>query len=255
MNLKAIVLDFRSRVALTLFLIWILAIWHFRSLNVVLCPLLSVLTVTALDVLITYVRSKKIYYPGASFVSGFLVGLIIAPTEKWWVFVLAATVASLSKQFIGAGIRQHVFNPAAFGIMTVSLVFGVPVAWWAVSWSWWLLLILVPAMIRILWKMKRLWLPAMFLATYFLYLLTIFDAQTAIRTLIDGSVMLFALVMLPEPITSPAFGKFKYFFGPMVAILAISLSELTPLSEIFLPSLLIANLVGFMALRIKRIPK
>lgn len=255
MNIKAIFNEFKSQVAFVLALIWILAIWRFQTLNSILYPLLAVGLMTALDLGITWVRSKKLYWPSASVVTGFLIGLIIAPTEPIWVIAVTALVAFVSKQFIGAGIRQHIFNPAAFGIMTVTFAFGTPVAWWAVAWGKLPLLILVPLMVRILWKMKRLWLPVTFLTIYLIYYLTIFSPKDGILSVLDGSLLLFALVMIPEPITSPAVGKFKYLFGIIVALLSIGISLWAKLPEVFLPALLIGNLIGFLSLRAFRSSK
>lgn len=249
MDLKAIFNEFKSQVAFTLFLIWLLALAQAQDkLLAFALPLFAIVLMTVLDLGITWVRSRKLYWPSASFVTGFLIGLIIAPTEPIWIIAIAVLAAFLSKQFIGVGLRQHIFNPAAFGIMATSLAFGAPVAWWGVTWGKLPLLILIPLMIRILWKMKRLMLPATFLVIYYLPLITTIPLMDAARALIDGSVILFALVMLPEPITSPASGKFKYLFGALVAILAIGLS-LFRWPEVFLPALLIANLAAFLVLK------
>lgn len=266
MDLKAIFNEFKTQVAFTLLLIWLLVVWHFQTLNSTLLgpqssldsmrtasfayPLFSVLLMTTLDVGYTWLRFKKFYWPSASFVTGFLIGLIIAPTEPIWIIAIAVLAAFLSKQFIDVGLRQHIFNPAAFGIMAASLAFGTPVAWWGVAWGKLPLLILVPLMIRILWKMKRLMLPLTFLAVYYLYLIIQIPLTDSIGALVDGSLLLFALVMLPEPITSQARGKFKYGFGILVAILAIGLS-LFRWPEVFLPALLIANLAAFLILKFK----
>jgi len=245
---KTIYSDFRLHVAFTLFLVWLVAVWRFQTLNSFLYPLLAVFLMTVLDLGITMVRDKKLYFPSASWVTGFLIGLIIDPSEPVWIIALAALVAFLSKQFIGAGLRQHIFNPAAFGIMATSLIFGVSVAWWGVAWERLPLIILIPLMVRILWRMKRPWPPLAFLAVYYIYLITLISPSDAFSTLMDGSVLLFALVMLPEPITSPAIGKFKYLFGILVAILVIGLSYTKILEEVFLPALLLGNLIGFLVL-------
>lgn len=253
MNLKAIFNVFKSQVAFTLLLIWLLAVWHLpagRQVFGLLYPLLAVVLMTTFDVVYTQIRFKKWYWPSASFVTGFLIGLIIDPSQPWWIFAVAVLAAFLSKQFINVGIRQHIFNPAAFGIMTATLAFSVPVTWWAVAWGKLPLLILIPAMIRILWKMKRLWLPASFLLVYLIYYLTLFDPKTAVWLLVDGTLLLFALVMLPEPITSPATKYFKFLFGALVAVFAIVLSYFRFLPEVFLPALLISNLIGFVTLRL-----
>ena len=259
MNLKSLWYDTRVHVGFTLFLVWLLAIWNFRTdtaiLKIILYPLLAIAVIQTTDLAWTRIRSRKFYLPTASVVSGFLIGLILAPTEPFYVIILASILASLSKQFIATGVRQHIFNPAAFGIMTVNFIFGTTVSWWGVSWGWLPVVIFAPLMIRILWKLKRLFLPLSFLIVYFVYLLPTSSFDIAARTVIDPTVLLFALVMLPEPITSPITGYFKYLFGALVAILAIVISVFTSHPEIFLPALLLSNLGAFGYLRYKAYSK
>lgn len=248
MNIKVLFWDNRVHVAFTLSLVWLFAVWQVRSVNSVFYPLLAILIVIAIDLLITWFRNHKVYFSASSAVTGFLIGLILSPTEPVWVIVAAAVLASLSKQLIAAGPRQHIFNPAALGIVGATLIFGTQGAWWAVAFGKWPLLVLVPLMIRILWKMKRLTLPVTFLAVFYLLLITIISPTFEV-SLFDGTLLLFALVMLPEPITSPAAGKFKFLFGPLVAVFALGWGVLGITSEVFLPALLLANLVGFAILR------
>lgn len=248
MNWKIFANDNRLKVAFTLFLVWLLAAWQFKTLAAFGYPLIAVGLVAFFDILITWFRDRKLYWPFASFVTGFLIGLIIDPGQPLWIVALACFLASLSKQFIAVGIRQHIFNPAAFGIMGTSLIFGSSIAWWGIAWGKLPLLILMPLMIRVLWSMKRIWLPAGFLVVYFIYL-SLATRSFSQDFLLDGTTLLFALVMLPEPITSPANGKLKYLFGAMVAVLAISLSQVKFLNDGLLPALLVANLVGFLIVR------
>ncbi|MBI3283089.1 RnfABCDGE type electron transport complex subunit D [Candidatus Curtissbacteria bacterium] len=251
MDIKFIFNDFKSQVAFTLLLVWLLAQRPAQDkLLAFALPLFAVLLMTALDVVYTRIRFKKWYWPSASVVTGFLIGLVIDPKEPVGILALAVLAAFISKQFIGSGFRQHIFNPAAFGIMTVTFAFGVPVAWWGVAWGKLPLVILVVAMMRILWRMKRLWLPLGFLAVYSIYYLTLFEPKNAALALADGSLLLFALVMLPEPMTSPIIGKSKYIFGPVVALLAIGLSYWGVMAEVFLPALLAANLGAYLARRL-----
>lgn len=246
MNLKTIYNEFKSQVAFVLLLVWLLAfVVHFKTFNYIIHPMFAVGLMTVLDLGITWIRSKKLYWPSASFVTGALIGLIIDPGQSIWIIVVAVLAAFLSKQFINVGLRQNIFNPAAFGIMLVSLTFGVPVSWWAVAWGKLPLVILIPAMIKVLFRMKRLFLPLTFLAIYFIYYLTIFDPRAAFLSLVDGSLLLFVLVMLPEPMTSPTVGKFKYLFGTSVALVSIALSRST-LADVLLPSLLIVDLGAFL---------
>lgn len=272
-NLKTLMRDTRLHVGFTLFLVWGLAIWHHHAdanlVRIISYPLLSIATIGILDLLLTWLRYRKFlgpqsaswrtrtasfaYLPTAAIVSGFLIGLILAPTEPVYAILTAATLAALSKQFIAAGVRQHIFNPAAFGIMGVSLIFGPTVAWWGVAWGWYPILIFVPLMTRILWKLKRLLLPVGFLLVYLIYLFSTSSFDSALRTLVDPTVLFFAMVMLPEPITSPTGGYFKYGFGALVAIAAIIFSDFGKLPEIFLPALLFSNLVTFCLIKIQEL--
>ncbi len=255
MNFKALWQDTRVHVGFTLFLVWLLAIWNFSAdpnlTRIIFYPLLAISITKILDLGLTWIRFRKFYLPTAAVVTGFLIGLILAPAEPIYVIIVASLIASLSKQFIAVGTRQHIFNPAAFGILSVHLIFGTTVSWWAVTWGWYPLIILIPLMIRILAKLKRLFLPISFLIVYGIYIFMFVSAESALRILIDPTVLLFALVMLPEPITSPITGHLKYSFGAIVAILAILISNFTTLSEVFLPALLLANLGSFAALRFR----
>ncbi len=255
MDFGKLIKDSRIQVAATLFVIWILAVvWHFRTLNSFLYPLISIGVVTVSDVAITWIRYKKKYFPASSFVTGLLIGLILSPTEPFWVIIVAALIASISKQFIALGPRRHIFNPAAFGIVVTSLIFRAPVAWWAVSWSRIPIIILVGAMAYILWKVKRFYLPIAFLAVYFVVLVYQSGLNEALAILLDGTVALFALVMLPEPITSPVVGEFKILFGVIVAVLSIIFSQslLNRLvNDAFLPALLVGDLIAFLSIKYK----
>lgn len=255
MTLKALGSDNRNAVSVTLILVWALAVWHFRIINSVIYPLLAITSITSFDLALTWLKSKKLYWPFSSLVTGLLIGLILPLTVPYYVIITAAFLSSISKQFLGSGIRRHVFNPAAFGIMAVNLIFGAGVAWWAVSWSLWPLVILIPFMARILWRLKRIFLPIGFLAASFLYLLTIRSPQLAAQTLFDGTVLLFALVMLTEIITSPASGFFKYWFGVIVAFVSVLISPLNIFADAYLPALLMVNLGTFIYLRWKSLNK
>jgi Na+-translocating ferredoxin:NAD+ oxidoreductase RnfD subunit len=252
-TLKRFYNDTRIQVSFTLFLVWLLALWNFRSdptfLRVIFYPLLAITVVIISDLELTFIRFRKFYFPTAAVVSGFLIGLILAPTESIHVIIIASLIASLSKQFIATGVRRHIFNPAAFGIMATYFLFDTTVSWWGISWGWYPLIILVPLMARILWKLKRLFIPFSFLAIYASYLSIFSSAESSLRILTDPTILLFALVMLPEPITSPTYGYFKYIFGGLVALISIFISGFLNLSEIFLPALLVANLGSFLIIR------
>lgn len=255
MTLRAFASDHRNAVSVTLILVWALAVWHFRTINSVVHPLLAVISMTSFDLALTWRRSKKLYWPFSSLVTGLLIGLILPLTVSLYIIIVASFASSVSKQFLGSGIRRHIFNPAAFGIIAVNLIFGAGIAWWAVSWSLWPLVILIPFMTRILWRLKRIFLPIGFLAVSFFYSLTVAPPQFAANILFDGTVLLFALVMVPEIITSPASGFFKYWFGAIIAVVSILISRLNIFPDSYLPASLIVNLGTFVYLKWKSLNK
>ncbi|KKS03806.1 MAG: hypothetical protein UU56_C0014G0005 [Candidatus Curtissbacteria bacterium GW2011_GWA2_41_24] len=115
--LKFIYHDFRLHVAFTLVLVWLLALWRVQTVNAFLFPLLAIVFMVIFDLSTTWIRDHKIYFPSAALVTGLLIGLIIDPSTPIWTIGVTSLLASLSKQFIKTGLRQHIFNPAAFGIM------------------------------------------------------------------------------------------------------------------------------------------
>lgn len=252
--LQILIANSRIRIASVLGLIWLVYLIFNFDLRALILPLLSVFLVSFFDLLVTYLRKGRLYFPASSFVTGFLIGLIFSATEPVWVFILAPAMAVLSKQFIRAGEHRHIFNPAALGIVGASLLTGAPVSWWAVSWSPWVILIIVGVSYT-LYQLKRLWLPIAFILLYSIYLFVTVGDSTFVSLVLDGTLFLFAFVMLPEPITSPAMGKWKYLFGPLVAVFVGGLGLLGRLGivlpDVFLPALLLANLIGFLAKRLK----
>ena len=253
MSWKVLFNDNRLKVAFTLFLIWVLAVWHFRDISALTYPLVAIAIMTVFDLSITFVRDHKFYLPFSAIVTGFLIGMILDLNQPAWMVAAAAIAASFSKQFARSGVRQHIFNPAAFGIIVVNIALGTSISWWAVAWSGWPLLILAPLMLRILWSMGRISMPATFVGLYYLLsLITGGSAKVAWETIFDSTLLFFALVMLPEPMTSVARGFWKYSFGILVAVVVLVFSQFTHLAEVFLPALVATNLIAFILRRISK---
>lgn len=242
----------RVRIASVLAAIWLITlIFHF-SIQAFFIPVFSVVLVTFFDLLVTYLRKRVWYFPASSFVTGFLIGLIISSNETPLAFILAAALSVFSKQFIRTGEHKHIFNPAAFGILSTSFILHAPISWWGVSWSPWIILVILSVSYTLL-TLKRLILPVTFLFAYGLYFFIAVGFNAVLPQVIDGTIFLFAAVMLPEPITSPANGRLKYLFGPLLAALAIILGTREGLSDVLLPALLLGNVVYYLTKLQKRV--
>lgn len=218
--------DSRGKVIAVLLLLWL------GSLHVV-APIPALLGMLLSDAMV----SRHITL--STIVTGLLIGLIFNPTAGIIPIITACFLASLSKNIIRIGPHNHVFNPAAFGIIAASLLFNRPVSWWGASWGIVPVIVLAIGMTPVLWKLKRFFMPVTFLAVYFL-------VTRSFPLLFDGTVFLFAFIMLPEIKTSPGIGFWQYVWGVLVGgLVALGTIFQISFTDPLLLALLVANLVGF----------
>lgn len=241
--------DFRIQVGLVLIFVWIFSLFAKFSWEFFVFPPLGIFLVSFFDIFFALLKGEKIRFPAASLVTGLILGLILFPFEHPLSLPLAALGATFSKQFLTIQ-KRHVFNPAAFGAVLVTFSLGVSVSWWGPSATPWTIFPLIFGMGYILFRLRRLPLPLTFLITYGIYLYLRVGREAIVPTLFDPTTIFFSLVMVPELATSPASGIWQLAFGPLVAIFAIIFSSFGVFSEVFLPGLLLANLLSILARRL-----
>lgn len=241
-SFKFIIRDARAQVFAVLLLLWIVACIKEPSWQVIIYPLYSMILFSLLDLSLTYTKIKKLYYPFSSLVSGLLIGFLIHYSQGIIILTIAVILAFLSKQFLKIKHR-HIFNPTAFGTVVSTLVFGSNVSWWATASGGISLLFILPV-IYVLYKLRRLQFTLTFLVGYFLFF-TIIQGFTAAKSLtLDGTVFLFAFVMLTEPMGSSISKFWKWAFGPVV-LMGVIITYFLKLSftDPLLLSLLFTNLL------------
>lgn len=244
--------DSRGKVIGVLLVLWIAALVHEYQLSSVLSVLLAVGTMITSDLIIAYWLSKKFTFSLSSVVTGLLIGLIADPSGPVASIFIASLASSLSKQFIRIKDLKHVFNPAAFGITVSSLLFNRPVAWWGASWGLVPVSLIALGMLPIIWKLRRLTMPITFLVVYFLINLFQSNIESALRLTLDGTVFLLAFVMLPEPVTAPLRGFWKYGWGILVGSLVAAENILhVSVGDPLLLALLGANVIGYLAVKVR----
>ncbi len=250
MNANMFWADSRGKVIVLLVFLWITALFHQFRVVLVTSMVFAVAVSVGLDVLFTWFRKKTTVVSLSSVVTGLLIGLVFDPFAGSVATVTACAIASLSKAYLGRGEHQHIFNPAALGIVVSSFLFHRPVAWWAASWGGVSIIIVSVGMLPILWKLRRYVMPVTFLTVFFLTNFFYGTAQSALRLTIDGTVFLFAFVMLPEPKTVPATGAWKWGWGVLVGLLVLVQNLLgIGVGDPLLLALLVANLYGFLFVR------
>lgn len=203
------------------------------------------------DLLWTKLRDNQTYLPLSSFISGLIGSIVLAPASPWWVVVAFPLIAVAGKQLLHLK-GKHLFNPAAFSLLVLSLFFPTAISWWGVAW-WGTLLKVVGILVGllILTRIRRFPVTLPFLFVYAvglgLTLLTRGSSWQAIGALLfDGTLIFFASVMLVEPVTTSYRTKrIQVFYGAGVGLLAVlaPFSGL-PLPDGFLPPLLVGNLLA-----------
>jgi len=242
--IKIVRYESRAQIGIILFLISLYTIFVGDFVQESTNTYVAVLTAVVLDGLIIRYQKKKWVLPYSAVVTGFLVGLILNPSFLAWQFSSVAMVAIASKYLILPG-KKHIFNPAAFSLAAASFIFDNAITWWGVSWSMQLWIFVFIAAGYVLWRLRRIWLPVGFLLAYWIYLSL--QGGFSLTLISDPTVALFALIMLPEPQTSPIKGYFRYTFGVLVAAILIVESIFFPQisANPLLISLITANLAVY----------
>lgn len=231
--------------AILLFLILALSTLQFSQLLVTKNLVLAVGTAVVVDLLLLRIRKIPFFFPSAAIVSGLIIALLTSPTAPFYVIIASGILAIFGKQFIVRINNRHIFNPAAFGLFTAALLFNQPISWWGVSWGTIpLILTVVSVGYLVLFRMRRFRITLSFLVAY-LILKILASGSVNVSPLFDGTVMFFALVMLPEPMTSPAESKKQVLYGVFVAILTFVIGNFAGSLTIdpLLSSLLLANII------------
>lgn len=191
--------------------------------------LIAVLATTLLDLLIQYYKTKSWEFPYSALISGLFIGGLLTQNLHWYIYISAGVIAILSKHLIKFQ-QNHIFNPANFGVLLVSIIFGVSHTWW-VSSS--IILVLIFG-IFIIWRLKRFDLTLSFLISYLLINLIIkfyngANINDLYLTIINGDVIyFFSMYMLIEPKTNPSRRKQRIAYGFLVAVLFVLLHFYIP---------------------------
>ena len=102
------------------------------GIKALLPVVIAVATTTILDSAISYFKSKTLEFPKSALISGLFIGGLLTQDLQWYVYVLAGAIAILSKHLIKIQ-QKHLFNPANFGVLLVSVIFGAAHTWWISS--------------------------------------------------------------------------------------------------------------------------
>ncbi len=213
-----------------------------------------------LDTIFTYIRRRKYFKPFAAIVTGLILTLIIDPSAPWYQILVICAGAMAIKNFVRFGNR-HIFNPAASGLLVGFVLFNLNPSWWAATLYRGdslilniLIYLLLVAIAYICYKIGRYYSVFSYLLLYavlFLFVTSSWSMQSFIKTISSPGMLFFALLMLPEPMTSPVNKKRQLAYGSIVASLNALLVYLsfnlrvTNIPDSSILALLIGNMLFF----------
>lgn len=186
------------------------------------------------DLLFTYIRKRTLFLPLSALVTGLIIALVVDPNASWYQLAFICALAQASKNFVRLS-GKHVFNPAGAGLFLGAYIFNVPISWWGVS----LLpvfILLLPGLVSIL-RMRRYGSILSFLIIYNIF--------SGFKILLDPTTIFFALVMLPEPMTSPFDLKKQIIYGSVVAVFSLVFSQVPLFPDALIPALFLGNVFNF----------
>jgi len=199
-----------------------------------LLPVLTaVLTASIFDLTINYFKTKSFAAPYSAIISGLFIGGLLAQNLPFYVYAAAGIIATASKHIIKIQ-QRHIFNPANFGVLLVSVIFGAAHSWWIAS----PLVLMILLGIFVVWKLKRFDLAISFLMAHFLiniiFNFSILKDFNELYLFIVNSriIIFFSMFMLIEPKTHPQGRKKRIIYGIAVAILLMIFDKIIPIHDL-----------------------
>lgn len=174
--------------------------------------------------------------------------LLFDPTSPWWYFPIVRTVTELAQYFLRT-TGGPLFNPAALGTVIVSF-FGLLPSWWGTNpaprfplfgeeLSLAAFFTLVCAG-YVVYRYRKFAISLAALAAFALTYIILFN-QSPLYIALEGTLLLFLLVMVPEPKTSPNMRNDQLIYGALVGTL-VAFGLFFHFTESFLTALLLGNL-------------
>jgi len=179
-------------------------------------------------------------------ITALILSLILSPPADTHGFVVNAVagIAAMASKYIITLRKSHIFNPAAAGAFISGELLQQFPSWWVGT--KFMTPVVVIGGILVLRKVKRFQMVGVFLAVFILYLILSGGTGGNLHFLwleiISTQVLFFAIIMLTEPLTSPAIARYFLPYAVLVALLySITRLRLSPEE-----ALLLGNLFTFL---------
>ena len=156
-------------------------------------------------------------------ITALILVLILSPPATTHDFIVngVAGIAAIASKYIITFRKSHIFNPAAAGAFVSGELLQQFPSWWVGT--KFLTPVIVIGGLLILRKTKRFQMVGVFLAVFMLYLIFGTASGASLHYLwlviISTQVLFFAIIMLTEPLTSPAIARYFLPYALLVALL------------------------------------
>ncbi|MEI6864312.1 MAG: hypothetical protein WCK46_03045 [Candidatus Adlerbacteria bacterium] len=162
------------------------------------------------------------------YITAFILALIISPVSPTafaaWPLLIAASVIAMASKYILVLHKKHIFNPAAFAVVTTALLFGKYASWWVGGTLTLLPFVLVGGLL-VVRKLQRFDLLCAFAAVAAVGISVTFLPQNPLlsvwQTLLHSSLIFLGCIMLTEPLTSPQARAHRLVYGAIVGFFFI----------------------------------
>ncbi|MDP2720405.1 MAG: hypothetical protein Q8O75_00390 [bacterium] len=223
-------------------LVLIVVSFVYTPIQVVWKSIVVAWTVAIIGELLLNALTKKIVrIPDSALITATIIPVVLATSTSLFLISLAVLIALFTKHFIRFR-DKHIFNPANIAIFLMIYIFGQNIQWWGAS----NVIIIVILGLLVMYKLRRVWPPIIFLTVYFLLLIFSTDniSLEAIKTTTtsDYSPFFFAFVMLPEPQTAAGTAKGRIVNSVLVATFAVAFT-LFNMKAPLIASLALVNLI------------
>lgn len=162
------------------------------------------------------------------YITGFIIALIATPVAPanihGAILLVIASVVAMGSKFVLAPYKQHIYNPAALGVLVVGLLFNTYAGWW-VGGNLVLLPLVAIGGLLIVRKIQRF---DMFFGFAFvaavgtcISFLPFSPWDTLQDFIIHSSALFLATVMLTEPLTSPPQKLHRIIYAAIVGFFFI----------------------------------
>jgi ferredoxin-NADP reductase/Na+-transporting NADH:ubiquinone oxidoreductase subunit NqrB len=162
------------------------------------------------------------------YITAFIVMLImtpVTPSNFYGASLLAvASAAAMASKFLLVWGRQHIFNPAAFGVALTGIAFGSYASWWVAGNVWLLPFVAIGGLllVRKVQRFDMFWTFAVVSAAgVCISFLPLSPLESLQDFIVHSSAIFLATVMLTEPFTSPITRAHRMVYAAIVGFFFI----------------------------------